>query len=143
MQKAIGGNSVKTLIVYYSKTGNTRRVAEALISEKNCDSDELLYDEKAKHIDFARDPSGYDCVILLTPVWALSLAEPMKLYVAKHKSTIKRYALIVTCGAVGLRGCARNCLSSIGIKPEIALKFRSKHVKQGDYDLSPVYSLFE
>jgi len=134
---------MKTLVVYYSKTGNTRIVAEALIAEKNCDSDELLYDEKAKSIDYAHDPSEYDCVILLAPVWAFALAEPMKLYVAKHKSSIKRYGLIVTCGRLGLRGCIKNCLSSIGAKPEIAMKFRSKHVNQGNYDLSPIFPLFE
>jgi len=134
---------MKTLVVYYSKTGNTRSVAEALLTDKKCDSDEIQYDEKAKSIDFARDPSEYDRVILLAPVWALNLADPMKLYIAKHKSNIKRYSLIVTCGALGLRSCIRNCLSSIGSKPEIAVKFKSKHVKQGDYDLSPVQALFE
>ena len=132
---------MKTLVVYYSKTGTTRKVAQAVIAENDCDSDELSYDEKTKSFDYERDPSEYDCVILLAPVWAFSLAEPMKKYIAKHKSNIKRYGLIVTCGGFGLQGCVRNCLSSIGAKPEIALKFRSKYVKQGIFDLSPVLSM--
>ena len=134
---------MKTLVVYYSKTGTTKKVAEALIAKKNCDYDELLYDEELKSVNSMRGPSEYDCVILLAPVWALSLAEPMKLYISKYKSDIKRYGLIVTCGRFGLSGCIRNCLSSIGIKPEIALKFRSKIVKEGNFDISPILSLFE
>ena len=132
---------MKTLVVYYSKTGNTRNVAQAVIAENNCDYDELQYDEKKKSVEFVHDPSEYDCVILLAPVWAFSLAEPMKQYIAIHKSKIKRYGLIVTCGGFGLRGCVRNCISSIGTKPDIALKIRSKQVKQGDYDISPIQGL--
>ena len=134
---------MKTLVVYYSKTGTTRTVAQAVAKEKNCESDEVLYDEKAKSIENALDPSGYDCVVLLAPIWAFALARPMKMYLAKHKSSIKRYCLIVTCGSFGLRGCIRNCISAIGANPEVALKFKSKHVKQGNYDLSPVLSLRE
>ena len=131
---------MKTLVVYYSKTGTTRMVAQSVIAEKNCDCDELQFDEKAKSISHAIDPSEYDCLILLSPVWALALAEPMKMYIAEHKSNIKQYCLIVTCGRFGLRGCIRNCMSAIGTGPEIALKFRSKNVKQGNYDLGPVLS---
>ena len=134
---------MKTLVVYYSKTGTTRKVAQALAAEKGCDSDELHFDEKTKSIDCALDPAGYGCVILLAPIWAFSLAEPMKLYIAKHKSSIKRYGLIVTCSAFGLRGCIRNCLSSIGAKPEIALKLKAKDVKQGSYDIGPILPLCE
>jgi len=127
-----------TLVVYYSKTGTTKKVARTVIEKLNCDFDELQYDDKTKSISDSLEPSAYERVILLSPIWAFALAEPMKIYVAKHGSKIKRYDLIVTCGGLGLRGCVRNCVSAIGKPPEKALKFRAKLVKQGDYDLSPV-----
>jgi len=127
---------MKELVVYYSKTGTTKKVADAVISGKECDFDELRYDEKAKTVSQAHDPSEYERVILLAPVWAFSLAEPMKLYLAKNKSKIKRYNLVVTCGAFGLRGCVNNCKKAIGRPPENALVFKAKNVKQGDFDIS-------
>jgi len=131
---------MKTLVVYYSKTGTTKKVAQAVIEKKNCDYDELQYDEKAKTVNHVFNPSDYEHIVLLAPVWAFALAEPMKKYLAVHKSNIKRYDLIVTCGSFGLRGCIKNCLTSIGRPPENALKFKSKDVKRGDFDFSAVLS---
>jgi len=131
---------MRTLVVYYSKTGTTKKVALAVIAEMNCDFDELRYDEKTDSVDYARDPSEYERIILLAPVWAFALAKPMKQYIAEHKSNIKQYDLIVTCGSFGLRGCIKNCLASIGKQPENALKLKAKDVKQGSYDISAVLS---
>ena len=131
---------MKTLAVYYSKTGTTKKVALAVIAEEDCDFDELRYDKKTESIEYALDPSEYERIILLAPVWAFALANPMKKYIAENKSGIKRYDLIVTCGAWGLRGCVKNCLSAIGKKPEVALKLKAKDVKQGHYDISAVRS---
>jgi flavodoxin len=47
---------VKTLIVYSSETGNTKKLAEAL--------HELLGENTLCHINEAPDPSGYDLVAL-------------------------------------------------------------------------------
>ena len=132
---------MKTLVVYYTKTGTTKTVAEAVIAGKNCDYDELRYDEKDKTINYSRDPSDYEHVILLSPIWAFTLAEPMKQYISKHNSNIKnnkRYDLLVTCSGLGLRGCVKYCVSTIGKPPENALKFRSSHVKRGVFDISAV-----
>ena len=129
---------MKTLVVYYSKTGTTKKAAQSVIDSVNCDYDELLYDEKAKSVTSNRAPSDYERVILLAPVWAFSLAEPMKIYLSKHESEIKRYDLIVTCGSLGLRGCVKHCISKIGTPPGASMKLKAKHVKRGEYDISPV-----
>jgi flavodoxin len=132
------GDFMKTLVVYYSKTGTTKTVAEKFVAETGCDFDELKYDEDTKNVSFVRVPSDYERIILLAPVWAFSLAEPMKQYIAKHKDGIKRYDLIVTCGGLGLRGCVKNCLAILGTPPEHAVKIRAKDVKAGKYDISAV-----
>jgi len=124
-----------TLVVYYSKTGTTKKVAETVISKLNCDFDELRYDEGTKTIQSTCNPSEYDCVILLSPIWAFSLAAPVKSYITQHKSKIKTYRLIVTCGRIGLRGCIRNCKSVIGRSPEKAVKFMAKDVVAGNFDI--------
>jgi flavodoxin len=129
---------VKTLAVCYSKTGTTKTVAEAIAKKLNCDLDELSFDEKIKKVSGSRNPADYDRVIILSPVWAFSLAEPMKLYLEKHKSGIKSYSLVVTCGMFGLRGCVKKCRSIIGKPPEKSLIFKQKAVRQGNYDISSV-----
>ena len=128
---------MKTLVVYYSKSGNTKKVAEALIQKLGCDSAELEYDETAKSISGGADPSGYERVVLLSPIWAFSLAEPMKLYLHEHGKQIQAYSLIVTCMGLGLWGSVKNCVKATGKRPEKAMKIRSKLVLAGDYDISP------
>jgi len=129
---------MKTLIVYYSKTGTTKIVADAVIKKNGCDFDELKYDAKSKSIEHSHNPTDYERVILLAPVWGFALAEPMKLYVAKYNTGIKQYDLILTCSGFGLRGCIKNCLQYIGKPPENALIFRAKNVKRGNFDISTI-----
>lgn len=132
---------MKTLVVFFSKTGNTKKVAEELIQKLGCDSAELEYDEKAKKTSGGADPSGYEHVVLLCPIWAFSLAEPMKFYLKEHGKSIQSYSLIVTCGGLGLWGCVKNCVKAIGKQPQHSMKIRSKIVIAGDFDISPVISV--
>lgn len=127
---------MKTLVVYYSKSGNTKTVAEAVIKNLACDYDKLDYDEKSKAIRCTKKPSDYERVILLSPIWAFSLAEPMKLYLNKFRSEILTYNLIVTCAGLGLRNAIRNCRSAIGKSPEKAIKIRAQQIRQGDFDVA-------
>lgn len=126
---------MKTLVVCYSKTGNSKKVAEAVIKELSCDHAELIYDETAKTIKGASDPSGYERVILVCPIWAFSLAEPMKLYLKEYGKSIKDYSLIVTCGLFGLRGCIRNCVAAIGKPPAKSMKIKGKDAVSGNFDI--------
>ena len=129
---------MKTLIVYYSKTGTTQKIAQAIASKSSYDIDEITFNDQAKGISYTKNPSDYNKVILLAPVWAFSLAEPMKQYINKHKSNINIYDLIVTCGMFGLRGCVKNCVSALGKQPGQSLIFKSKQVNSGNFDISAV-----
>ena len=80
---------MKTLIVFFSRTGHTRKVAEKLQAELRCDLEEL-HDEKkrsgfwgyffsgrdamqkrpAKLTQLKSNPAEYELVILGTPIWA-------------------------------------------------------------------------
>jgi hypothetical protein len=131
---------MKTLAVCYSKTGNTKTVAGAVVKKLGCDLDVLQYDEKTKMVTPSRDPAEYDRVVLLSPVWAFSLSEPMKLYLDAHSRGIKAYSLIVTCGLFGLGGCVGHCKKVIGRPPEKALKIKAKAVKQGSFSLSDIFA---
>ena len=130
---------MKTLAICYSKTGNTKKVADALVDKLKCDLEELQYDETSQTIMTFFDPKEYDRVVLLAPVWAFSLAEPMKLYINKFRADIKKYSLVVTCGLFGLNGCIGNCRKVLGKPPHIAMKFRAKNVKKGTFEIGDVF----
>jgi len=84
---------MKPLVVFYSRTGTTKQIGEALVHMLDCDSEELLdtkkrsgplgfvlagRDAQAKKIttlaDIKHDPALYDFVILGTPVWGGTLS---------------------------------------------------------------------
>lgn len=129
---------MKTLIAYYSKTGNTRKVAEAVKAARSCDMDEIKYDEEAHTVESEMNPADYDRVILMCPIWAFSLPEPMALYLERHKSEIRQYQLAVTCGLMGLRGCISGCKRILGVPPESAVKVRAKHIPGGAYSIDRI-----
>jgi len=129
---------MKTLVVYYSKTGTTQKVAESIVKLMECDVDALQFDEKTKEVTSTKNPSDYERIILLSPVWAFSIAEPMKKYIAQNKAGIKHYSLVVTCGKWGLRGSVGYCRATLAKPPEHALIFKAKDVKAGNFDISPL-----
>jgi len=129
---------MKTLVVFYSKTGNSKKVANAAIKELDCDYTELIFDESEKVIKGGVDPSGYEHVIMICPVWAFELAEPMKLYLKVHGEAIQNYSLIVTCGLFGLRTCVNNCVKAIKKRPVKTVKIKDKRVKENDFDIKEI-----
>src|SRR5665647_1885844 len=108
---------MKALVVFYSRTGATKQVADALAESLNCDSEELIdtkkrggplgflsagKDAKAKKLtkltDIKRDLALYDLVILGTPIWTGTLSSAARTYIANNKSKFKRVAFFCTHG---------------------------------------------
>lgn len=111
---------MKPLVVFYSRTGTTKRVGEALAGMLACDSEELVdtqkrsgplglmtagRDARAKKLttlaDIRHDPALYDLVILGTPIWAYTLSSAMRTYITTNKSKFKRVAFFCTQGTQG------------------------------------------
>ena len=79
---------MKTLVVYYSRTGNTKFVAEEITAELGADIEEVVdlkkRDGKMGYLSASRDatgnrqtniaetkrnPADYDLIVIGTPVW--------------------------------------------------------------------------
>ena len=107
---------MKTLIVYYSRTKVTKKIAEMIQKELNCDGEEITDGDKYKgKIGYmkggmnasmgrtsdinpvTKNPSDYDLVIIGTPVWASNMAPPVHTYLLKYNSQIKNMASFCTC----------------------------------------------
>lgn len=110
---------MKTLIVYYSRSGYTRRVALALASSLQADLEEITeprsrqgifgYFRSAREaikripsrITPTRDPSAYDLVAIGTPVWAGSLSPPVRTFLTTNRDRLSEAAFFCTMGGRG------------------------------------------
>jgi hypothetical protein len=126
---------MKTLAVYYSKTGYTRNAAEKVIASLNCDKDEIKFDSTTKTVTASRDPGNYDRVIICCPIHAFNLPEPVALYLSMNKEKIKRYSLLVTCRIGGLMFCVGAATRILGKKPDASLKINARVIPSGKYDV--------
>lgn len=107
----------KALIVYYSRSGKTRRIAQAIAKASGADLDEigaarsrdgvlgllgsLLEGSPAyqsRILPAERDPSGYDVVIVGTPAWRESVSSPVRSYLRAHRVELPEVAFFVTLG---------------------------------------------
>lgn len=129
---------MKTLLVYYSKSGNTRKVAERVQAALSCDVDEIQYDQSSHTILSALNPADYDRVILMCPIWGFRLPEPMTLYLRQQKTNIGQYRLAVTCGGMGLRGCVSGCKKILGKTPETAVKIKAKSIANNTFSIEEI-----
>ena len=118
----------KILIVYYSLTGNSKFIAEALkdsieadilelkpIKELNADSSsrfiwggyQSTMKKKPKLIDFDINPLEYDLIILGTPVWAWNISPPMRSFLSKFDFSGKEVALWMCHAGDGIKAMKR------------------------------------
>ncbi len=103
---------MKTLVVYYSKTGNARFIAQTVAAELGADLEEVVdlkkrdgalsFMSSGKHAmsgkgtDIAetkKKPADYDLVIVGQPVWAGNPTPAIRTYLSKNDLSGKKVAL--------------------------------------------------
>ena len=145
---------MKSLVVYYSRTNITKKVAEGIATKLSCDIEEIIpkvnYDGKlgyargikdgasAKIVDLEDlkyDPNDYDIVYIGAPVWAGKAANPIISYLAQNEGKFNNVKFFVTAGSTGLESSLRQ-MEERSIKPLKTLSLTTKEVKKGEYDLT-------
>ncbi|WP_233853687.1 flavodoxin family protein [Paraburkholderia sp. HD33-4] len=113
----------RILVVYYSRSGTTRRVAELLALELGADIEAIRergapapragargYIRSAidaichRHVEVmpaSLDVSAYDVVIVGAPVWASSACAPVRAWLERYGAQIRHLALFCCEGARG------------------------------------------
>jgi flavodoxin len=102
---------MKSLVVYYSRTGNTKFVAETIAAEIGADVEEIV-DQKnrmgvggwlsagkdarqEKETEIAltmRSPANYDLIVVGTPIWASRITPAIITYLKKNDLSGKKVA---------------------------------------------------
>ena len=107
----------KILVVYFSRSGNTKKVAIDIASALNADIEQLIdkkdrrgivgylksgrdaSTEKLADLEPTKnDPSKYDLVVLGTPIWAWTMTPAIRTYILENKSSFKDIACFTTAG---------------------------------------------
>lgn len=110
---------MKTLVIYYSLTGNTKLIAETIAKTTNADILELkpqkdinpkglmkyfwggklvMFKEEPALLPFSTNLKTYDLIIFGTPVWASTFAPALRTFFAQNKIVNKKIALFCCHG---------------------------------------------
>jgi hypothetical protein len=141
---------MSTLVVYFSRSGTTRRVAETLAGALEADLEGIRelrsrrgwlgYLRSARDARqrrwvpieaLERDPSRYDLVILGTPVWYWSLSAPVRSFLASQSRRLAKVAFFVTEGGSGERRVFRQMAEVAGTQPVATLAVTQRDVESG------------
>jgi len=111
----------KVLVVFYSRTGITKKVAEKITDILSCDIEEITdlknrrgvkgfiggikdsIRKKSTEIKpVEKNPSDYSIVIIGTPVWASGMAPAVRTYIYHNKDRFNNVAFFCTAGRTGI-----------------------------------------
>lgn len=141
-----------TLIVCYSNTGTSRRVADLLATQfqrqrgeirearsragtagmLRCVADSLLRRHPTIRYE-GPDLRGFETVVLIAPIWVSRLAGPMRSFVCDHASGLKRVAVISVMGGKGATNAFAEIDQILGRPPILSTSFTARNVDDGSY----------
>jgi len=143
------GNGKRTLVVHYSRTGNTENVAAELAKQLGADT-ETIIDQKnrkgpigwlsagkdatkkipARIDEPKKDPSAYDLVVIGTPVWAWTVSAPVLAYLNKFSGKFPQVAFFLTFDG-NMEKTFDDMAAAAGKQPSATLAVHQKDIKSG------------
>ena len=142
---------MKVLVVYYSRTGNTRKIGEEVAAALGADVEELKDDvNRGGPVGFVRsgreaksrtlvnidpllhEPSTYDLVVIGTPVWARTMCSPVRTFLLNNDLGNARVAWFCTVGASSrsfMASCFRAMTDESGRPPVATVGFSAKDIR--------------
>lgn len=144
---------MKTLVVYYSRSGTTKKVGDTVAAMLDCDSEEIFDLKNRKGLfgwlssgrnamrkrlvpirETRVNPAGYELVVIGTPVFASKMAAPVRTYISQNRDTLKQVAFFCTAGGDGFDRPLADLAEFAGQKPAAVLGLRNEEVKKGLFE---------
>lgn len=140
---------MKTLIVFYSRTGTTRKVAHEIQKALKADAEELIDKNRSGPIGYMiagkeatlekltdikpikKDPKKYNLIIIGTPVWAFNMCSAIRTYLTENK--LKKVAFFCTMDGSGDDRTFRKMQELTQLKPKATLTLKTKDVHKKDF----------
>jgi flavodoxin len=143
---------MKSLVIYYSRTGHTAKIAQELADALECDIEEIIDTKKRSGVlgwlrsgrdagnqsltvlkDPIKDPANYDLVIIGTPLWAGHVSTPVRTYIHQNQAKFNNVAFFCTAGGNKFSGVFDDMGELSGIAPVATLGVRGKEIKKRTY----------
>ena len=144
--------SDKILVVYYSRTGTTAKIAKEISARLGADVEEVIDRKNRKGIigwlsagrdgggrrlteiaEPQRDPSLYGLVVIGTPVWDGNISAAIRTYITRYKDHFRDVAIFCT-GNAEENKVLGEMEALLGKKPLASLKLRRKQqIEAGIY----------
>jgi flavodoxin len=142
---------MKSLVVYYSRTGLTKKIAALISHELNADMDEIIDKKKRSGpvgymtggrdamkgvltgITYARNPKDYDMIIIGGPVWAWTVTPAVRTYLDQNSDAlkVKKVAFFATQGSSGSDKKFAVMEGMLKVKPISTLTVNGKDFRTG------------
>jgi flavodoxin len=144
---------MKSLVVYYTRTGKTKFVAEAIAAQLGADMEEIVDLKKRGGaigwINGGKDasrkslteiaptqkaPTDYDLLVIGTPIWAWAPTPAFRTYVSKNSIAGKKVALFYTFDSdpKGASAKIHEILPNVEIVGELPLKDPPKNKEEAE-----------
>ncbi len=143
---------MKILVVYYSRTNTTKKVAGEIASKLNCDLEEIIDIENRKGIisflqaaknsvqkkitkieQIESNMSNYDSVIIGTPIWSWSMSIAVRTFLKQHGKEIKSFSLFCTQGKSGGEKTFREIEKILNKRAIATLELRTREVAENKH----------
>jgi flavodoxin len=142
----------RCLVVYYSLSGNTRKVAKAVADRMGAELEAIveLRPRTGPFVRFwcafdsifrrmppiapaKRDVRDYDIVILGSPVWAGDMAAPMRTFLAREKGRIAKAAFFCTYWGAGGETALERMGEASGAEPLSIMLLAEEELERPDW----------
>ena len=152
MKKETAKKKSKILVVFYSRTGTTKKIAENIAAQLKCDTEEIHDTKERKGAigwllsgkdatqksttelkQTEKDPAGYDLVIVGTPIWSWNVTPPVRTYLRNNKAKLKNVAFFCTMHSSGAENAFTSMEEECGKKPKSTLAILTADVVSGKY----------
>lgn len=143
---------LKVLVVYYSRTGTTRRVALDVAKALGAEASELTEARTRSGIlgylrsgfeasfgrttalqDFLSRALGYDLVVVGTPVWNAHVCSPVRTFLRHHAGKLPNLAFFATMGGRGSERAFREMAEEAQREPIATLSLLARDVEAGKH----------
>jgi flavodoxin len=140
------------LVVYYSRTGNTKKIGDEIAQALDCDKEELIdtkkrsgifgyliggYDATRKNLTILKDIQKklmeYDLVIVGTPVWSWTVCPAVRTFLLNNKEKIKNIAFFATEGDSGDERTFAEMEKISGKRPVATSVIKTKYIVNNNY----------
>ena len=143
---------MKALVVYYSRSGNTAKIAQRVANALECGIEEIIdtknrsgvlsyirsgRDAGSKSLTVLKepinDPADYDLVVIGTPLWAGHVSTPVRTYIHQNQDKLKSVAFFCTARGEKFSGAFDDMRDLSGKDPVATLGIRAKEIKNKTY----------